>query len=285
VPNPCRNLTQLQELRQHFNSKPGVRLGDHYRSATGHKDLVVRVAGGLQECLRLDGTVYANTKSKYTIRVKVVTEHLVRAFQVVSDNLSSSLAFQNISGRTSQEVLHSAQDLARRKNVVEPIEAEVLEPKAPKPEIRVYVTGVNSATSKSDLESQLRALLLEQNLEGFLSATRSCGDAARGGYRFLFFDTLDHAQAFVARHRAAAAAARPPEGLPNPFLLGSQAFTCKEPQVHLPPVGDGFLPKGVLYFDKVSSATSYKKAIDAEPFTFEGEVILCLFPFSLQNNF
>lgn len=249
--------------------------------------MVVRVAGGLQECLRLDGTVYGNAKSKYTIRVKVVAEHLVRAFQVVSDNLSSSLAFQNISGRTSQEVLRHAQDLARRKNVVEPIEAEVLEPKAPKPEIRVYVTGVNSATSKSDLESQLRTILLEQNLEGFLSATRSCGDAARGGYRFLFFDTLDHAQAFVARHRAAAAAAAAhrPEGLPNPFLLGSQPFTCKEPQVHLPPVGDGFLAKGVLYFDKVSSATSYKKAIDAEPFTFEGEVNLCLFPFSLQKNF
>ena len=230
--------------------------------------------------MRLDGTVYGNAKSKYTIRVKVVTEHLVRAFQVVSDNLSSSLAFQNIPGRTSQEVLRYAQDLAQSKNVVNPIEAEVSEPKAPKPEIRVYVTGVNCATSKFDLESQLKTLLLEENLEGFLSATRSLGDVAKGGYRFLFFDTLDHARAFVARHRAAAAAAERPEGLPKQFLLGSQAFTCKEPQVHLPPVGDGFLPKGVLYFDKVSSATGYKKAIDAEPFTFEGEVVLCLFPCS-----
>jgi hypothetical protein len=126
--------------------------------------MVCHAKRGLQQCLRLDGSDYthvtADRTRKFQIRVKAVSEALVRAFQVVSDGLSSSLRFQNIPGTTSEEVLSIAQDIARKQNVAGPIQA-ALAPARPNTGVLYFDTLSSAISFEKAINSDANAVLCE----------------------------------------------------------------------------------------------------------------------------
>jgi hypothetical protein len=280
-------LTKLQELKAHIRaSHADVEIDESYRSSDRRQDLLCHAQRGLQRCLLLDGSVCQGSFFQRPIRVKAVDQALVGAFKAVSRLHSSSLCYTNIPGATPHEVLLNAKSaesaikaaaagpgdssVSSKNPTPSTIKSASIEENAERPRkqeelFRVKVTGLPSDLSADQLEAQIRQLMELERLAGFHSANRQPNPPLP--FRYLHFHRLVDAEAFRQHNVRDFQRHNFPGN--HPFKIHSRPVDAIEVEVTV-----DMCPKGVLYFDKVSSASDFKDEMKRAAYTFPGEASL-----------